>query len=78
MTENGDFQRRKQRLQGTLFSGKQILRVYMEGDEVTKNDDFQIWKQCLQGTHFSETQTNKGLAFLIQMKKARLCSFVLC
>ena len=50
-SENGDFQRRKQRLQGPFFSGALILYSEREnqGDDATENDNFQRGKQRLQG-----------------------------
>ena len=54
MSENGDFQKGKQRLQGSnCFLGAFILyseRNEQLGGDASENDDFQSEKQRLQGT----------------------------
>ena len=65
-SENGDFQRRKQRLQGPFFSGALILYSEREnqGDDATENDNFEKKKQRLQG--------RKNLNFIFYFKLLNL------
>jgi len=75
-TQNDDFHREKQRLQGTnVFAGAFILyseRNEQLGGDASENDDFQSEKQRLQGYNcFQE------LSFYVQ-KELMNDSFQLC
>ena len=56
-SENGDFQMRKQRLQGVQFFFRSFhfifRKKYTAGGDASENGDFQSGKQRLQGPIFS-------------------------